>query len=65
MIDVFAMQFHLTFNTRSFHQIVHPVNAAQKRRFTTAGGADKRRNLTFGDTHGNITQGATLLVIQA
>lgn len=63
-INVLVVQQHLSRDAAALYQIVHPVQRLEQRRFSAAGWADKRGNLSFRQNDVDIFQRLKRAVIK-
>ena len=64
LVDVFSFHPDIAFHTASVDQVVHAIQAAKERGFTTAGWSDQRGDRIFFDLHVQIDQRLFLTVKQ-
>ena len=57
VVNIFVVQQNLAFDGNPIHQIVHPVNAAQQRRFAATAGTNVGRDFFSRHFHVDAVQG--------
>ena len=63
-IDIFAVHADVALDAAALHQIVHPVQAAQKRGLAAAARADQRRDLILRNIQIDILERVEAAVMQ-